>query len=471
MNGNTTKRVVVDAGHGGSDPGAINGNIKEKDFNLQAANYIYNRLQELGVPVAITRTDDEDIGRTERLRRMLNSFGNDEDVIILSNHINAGGGEGAEVIYSLRNDDTLAKMILNEIGNKGQIQRKVYQRRLPEDPSKDYYYIMRQTPNTESLLIEYGFIDNQRDLNKLQNNLLDYAEGVVKAVSNYIGVPYTAPNESISDSNVYIVKRGDTLWGIANSNNVTVDELKRINNLSSNVLQIGQRLVIPTREEILQNDYTIYIVKNGDSLYSIAQNFGVSVEELLTLNRLNSPEVYIGEQLLIPTNGIQIVGVIDYTIKPGDTLWKIANNCNVTVDDIVKLNNLDSTIIYPGQIIKLSESCVARQDNNEPTNPESDDLYTVRRGDTLYSIARLFGTTVQELIRLNNLTSDLLTIGKQLIVPRNNYIEYSVQRGDTLYSISRRYNVPINIIRELNNLTSDLLQINQILLLPKENVL
>ena len=93
MNGNTTKRVVVDAGHGGSDPGAVNGNIREKDFNLQAANYIYNRLNELGVPVAITRTTDEDIGRTERLRRMLNAFGNDPNVIILSNHINAGGGD------------------------------------------------------------------------------------------------------------------------------------------------------------------------------------------------------------------------------------------------------------------------------------------------------------------------------------------------------------------------------------------
>lgn len=142
MNENN-KRVVVDAGHGGRDPGAINGNIKEKDFNLQAANYIYNRLNELGVPVAITRTEDEDIGRSERLNRMLNSFGNDEDVIILSNHINAGGGEGAEVVYSLRNDDTLSRMILNEIGNKGQVQRKVYQRRLPENPSLDYYYIMR----------------------------------------------------------------------------------------------------------------------------------------------------------------------------------------------------------------------------------------------------------------------------------------------------------------------------------------
>ena len=468
MNGNTTKRVVVDAGHGGSDPGAVNGNFKEKDFNLQSANYIYNRLNELGVPVAITRTDDEDIGRNERLRRMLNSFGNDEDVIILSNHINAGGGEGAEVVYSLRNNDTLAKMILNEIGNAGQIQRKVYQRRLPEDPSKDYYYIMRQTPNTEAVLIEYGFIDNQRDLNKLQNNLLDYAEGVVKAVTNYIGVPYLPPEGNIEEPNVYIVRRGDTLYSIARNNNISVDELRRINNLQSDMLMIGQKILIPTREDILQEDYNVYTVKAGDTLYSIARSFGVSVDDIITLNRLNSVGLTIGQQLLIPTNGIQIVGVVDYTIKPGDSLWKIANNCGATVDDIVKLNNLDSTIIYPGQIIKLSETCASKQ--NGGGNVDTEGFYTVRRGDTLYSIARMFGTTPQELISANNLSSDLLVIGQQLSVPRDNYINYTVQRGDTLYSIAMRYGTTPAIIRELNNLTSDLLNINQVLLLPKENV-
>lgn len=461
------KRVVVDAGHGGSDPGAVYGNVKEKDLNLEAANYIYNRLNELGIPVAITRDTDEDIGRSERLSRMLNSFGNDEDVIILSNHINAGGGEGAEVVYSLRNDDTLSKMILNEIGNAGQIQRKVYQRRLPEDPSKDYYYIMRQTPNTEAVLIEYGFIDNPKDLYKLENNLLDYAEGVVKATAEYIGVPYI-PKEEITP-NIYIVKKGDTLWSIANSNNITVDELKRMNNLNSNNLIIGQKLLIPNKEEILQEDYKIYTVKNGDTLYSIAKNFNVSVEELLTLNKLNSLNITIGEQLLIPTNGIQILGVVDYVIKPGDTLWKIAKNCNVTVDDIVKLNKLDSTIIYPGQIIKLSETCAAKQDNND--NNIKEDIYIVKKGDTLYSISRIFNVTPEDLINLNNLLTTNISIGQQLKVPSNKeYIEYTVQKGDTLYSIANRYRTTPNIIRELNNLNSDLLQINQILLLPKENV-
>ena len=407
------KRVVVDAGHGGSDPGAVNGNIKEKDFNLQAANYIYERLNELGVPVAITRIDDEDIGRSERLRRMVNSFGNDKDVIILSNHINAGGGEGAEVVYSLRNDDTLSKMILDEIGNAGQIERKVYQRRLPENPSKDYYYIMRETPNTEAVLIEYGFIDNPRDLYKLQNNLYDYAEGVVKAVTNYIGVPYIPKEETIVDTNTYIVKRGDTLYSIARAYNTTVDELKRINRLSNNVLSIGQSLLIPETEE-LQSDYLIYTVKKGDTLYSIARAFNVTVDEIITLNRLNSIGLSIGQQLLIPENGIQIIGVVDYTIKPGDSLWKIANRCGATVDDIVKLNNLDSTIIYPGQIIKLSEPCAAKQ------NYEEYETYIVKRGDTLYSISKMFNTIPSLIKELNNLNTDMLQINQMLILPKEN---------------------------------------------------
>ena len=86
-------RIVVDAGHGGSDPGAVSGNLKEKDFTLQAANYMYDRFKELGVPVAITRDDDRTLTRQERLSTMTDTFGNDSKVIILSNHINAGGGE------------------------------------------------------------------------------------------------------------------------------------------------------------------------------------------------------------------------------------------------------------------------------------------------------------------------------------------------------------------------------------------
>ena len=85
-------RIVVDAGHGGDDPGAISGNLKEKDFTLKAANYMYDRFRQLGVPVTITRNTDRTLTRQERLNTM-RSLGTDPNVIILSNHINAGGGD------------------------------------------------------------------------------------------------------------------------------------------------------------------------------------------------------------------------------------------------------------------------------------------------------------------------------------------------------------------------------------------
>lgn len=91
MNERVVKGVVVDAGHGGSDPGAVNGNVYEKNLTLQASKYIYNRLRELGIPAVLTRDSDTSLPKNERIQKVLNSYGADEDVIVVSNHINAGG--------------------------------------------------------------------------------------------------------------------------------------------------------------------------------------------------------------------------------------------------------------------------------------------------------------------------------------------------------------------------------------------
>ena len=120
----------------------------------------------------------------------------------------SAGGDGFEIIYGLRNNDTLSKKIASEIENTGQNVRKYYQRRLPSDSSKDYYYIIRNTPDTEAVLIEYGFLDSPGDdVNQLKNNWETYAEAVVKAVSNYIGVPYYSDTDEY-----YTVKSGDTIF-------------------------------------------------------------------------------------------------------------------------------------------------------------------------------------------------------------------------------------------------------------------
>lgn len=124
--------------------------------------------------------------------------------------MNSSGGEGAEVIYALRNSDALSQKILNNIAQEGQLIRKNYQRRLPSNPSKDYYYVLRETPNTEAVIVEYGFLDNAKDAAKLKANYKDYAEAVVRAVMDYKNLPYTPPAGSTSE--YYIVKAGDTIF-------------------------------------------------------------------------------------------------------------------------------------------------------------------------------------------------------------------------------------------------------------------
>ena len=428
---NEKYRIVVDAGHGGVDSGAVSGNLVEKDFNLQAANYMYNRFKELGVPVTITRDTDKTLSRAERLNTM-RSLGTDPNVIVLSNHINAGGGEGAEVVYPLRTSPTLAKSILDEIGARGQIKRKIYQRVLPENPKKDYYYIMRDTPNATTLLIEYGFIDNPRDQFKLQNNLLDYVEGVVKAVSEYIGVPYIMPeSEEIGD--VYTVKSGDTLYSIARKFNTTVDDLIKINGLTSTLLTIGQKIMLPSGNE--QTEYELYTIMEGDSLYSIANKYNVGVNDLIDYNALPTTILTVGETIKIPKGNVNNNENI-YTVKPGDTLYKIANQYNVSVEDLINFNNLTSNILTVGQKIIIPV---------KPVTEEDYVVYEVVPNDTLYSIAKRYNTKVDSIKSFNNLTSNILNIGQILQIALKNteytYQTYEITLGKKLYYIAKMYNL------------------------------
>ena len=408
MNNNedrAVRKVVIDPGHGGTDAGATGNNLLEKDYNLLISKYMYDRFKQLGIPVAITRDSDTTLSPTDRVNTILNKFGNSSDVILISNHVNSGGGEGAEVIYALRNKDTLAKRILENIGAAGQETRKYYQRRLPSDTSKDYYFIHRNTGNLEPLIVEYGFIDNTKDVEFLKENYEELAESVISAVANYIGVPYKAPNDLIT--NTYVVQKGDTLYSIANKLGTTVSELKKENNLTSNTLQIGEVLRIPTKE-IYEEEENIYIVQKGDSLYSIANKYNTTVDELKRINNLTSNILSIGQVLKLPSDKANNVekeeNTISYTVQKGDSLYSIARKYDTTIDRIKDLNNLTTNLLSIGQVLLI------------PTDTNLETTYTVKKGDSLYSIAKKYNTTVDRLKQLNNLTSNLLSIGQILIV-------------------------------------------------------
>ncbi len=458
MNNNedrAVRKVIIDPGHGGTDSGATGNNLLEKDYNLLISKYMYDRFKELGIPVAITRDSDTTLSPTDRVNTILNKFGNSSDVILISNHVNSGGGEGAEVIYALRNRDTLAKRILENIGATGQTTRKYYQRRLPSDTSKDYYFIHRNTGNLEPLIVEYGFIDNTKDVEFLKENYKELAEAVISAVANYIGVPYKAPNGLIT--NTYVVQKGDTLYSIANKLGTTVSELKKENNLTSNTLQIGEVLRIPTKE-IYEEEENVYIVKKGDTLYSIAMANNTTVDELKKANNLTSNILSTGQLLKIPS---ALLPESTYIVKKGDSLYSIANKYNTTIDELKRINNLTSNILSIGQVLKLPSDKVSDIEKEENTIS-----YTVQKGDSLYSIARKYSTTIDKIKDLNNLTTNLLSIGQVLLIPTDTNLEttYTVQKGDSLYSIAKKYDTTVDRLKQLNNLKSNLLSVGQILI-------
>ena len=410
---NNDIKIVIDAGHGGADSGALGNGLQEKDYTLLIAKYLKKRFDELGVKSVLVRDTDETVSPSERVNRILNAFGNTSDVLLLSNHLNAGGGEGSEVIYALRNNDTLSNKILNNLGKEGLKMRKVYQRRLPNDNTKDYYFIHRNTGNIEPVLIEYAFIDNKNDANKIKNNYETYAEAVVKAVADYKGINYTSPNTK----NTYIVQRGDTLWNISKKFDVPIDEIKRLNSLNSNLLFVGQTLKLPSYETTTDTNIT-YIVQKGDTLYSIAAKNGVGVNELKTYNNLTSDSLSIGQELNIPKG---------------------------------------TSIITPSE--------------NEIINEGS--VYEVQKGDTLYSIAKKFNTSVDKIKEINSIVGDLLTIGMNLLIPTSSLsdiIVHKVVSGDSLWSLANKYNTTVDSIKQLNNLVSDLLKVGEELQVKRNTI-
>lgn len=346
--------------------------------------------------------------------------------------------------------------MLNALSEKGQTIRKYYQRRLPSDTSKDYYYMLRNTPNAETVIVEYGFLDNANDARKLKNNYKAYADAIVDAVLDYKGI-------SVDNSGYYIVKKGDSLWSIANNNGTTVNEIKSLNNLTSNSLSIGQKLKLPGKEVVDDNlsSGNTYVVKSGDSLYSIAKKYDVSVDDLKSVNNLTSNTLSVGKVLKIPGESVDLPN--SYTVKKGDSLWSIATKYGVSVNDLKSLNNLSSNVLSVGQILLLPGT----------TEEDSMNTYTVKSGDTLYGIASKYNISVDKLKQLNNLTSNTLSIGQTLNIRdtssgivSEDYDYYTVKSGDTLYSIANRYGVDVDKIKTLNNLSSNILSVGQMLKIP-----
>lgn len=388
--------IVIDPSKGGRESGVTGNGIVEKDYNLLISEYIFNRLKSLGADVKIIRTTDEYISEDDRANKILNAYGNNSKVVALSNML-GNIGSGAEIIYALRNNSNLASSLAENLDDAGLTVSKYYQRRSENDTSKDYYNIQKDTGLIETIVVNYGNINNINEATNIKNEWEDYAEAVVKSLANYTNVPYYKEGES---QEIYTVKKGDSLWKIANKYNTTVEKLKSANNLKTNTLSVGQKLVIPSISVSPEVSDT-YIVQKGDSLWSIANKFNMTVSELKNLNNLTNNLLSIGQVLKIKDSSNN--GKTTYTVQKGDSLWVIANKYGITTEELKSYNNLTSNLLSIGQVLKIPQG-----------KTSTENIYTVKKGDSLWTIANRYNTTVEKIKVLNNLTSNLLSIGQQL---------------------------------------------------------
>lgn len=168
---------------------------------------------------------------------------------------------------------------------------------------------------------------------------------------------------------------------------------------------LGVEDIIPPSPD---TGFTEYVVRAGDTLWLLAQRYNTTVDAIKSLNGLTGNDLRIGQVLKIPTKGTPDGSYFEYVVRSGDTLWLLAQRYNTTVDAIQNLNGLSGSALSVGQILRIPSSGAAPAPNFE---------YTVRPGDTLWDLAQRYGTTVSAIKSLNNLSSDILNIGQVLLIP------------------------------------------------------
>lgn len=198
-----------------------------------------------------------------------------------------------------------------------------------------------------------------------------------------------------------------------------------------------------------------YTVKSGDTLYKVSQNTGVSIADLKAINYLTSDMIFVGQILRVKTDNQT------HIVASGDTLWLIANRYGITIDSLKSYNNLSSNTIYVGQTLKVKPDTIT---------------HTVKLGDTLWKISVYYGTTISEIKILNHLSSDNLWIGQKLLIPDANKsdntdqntnsgrpepvlswpsITYVVQDGDTASAIAKKFGISQSDILKYNYMDAD----------------
>ncbi len=295
------------------------------------------------------------------------------------------------------------------------------------------------------------------------------------------------------------VSRGESLYSIAREYGVSRKELAVANDLSSPRarLRTGTKLLIPMnkeeflaekkkeeekrgetsakKEEIKKSETAgVHAVQKGETLFSIAENYGVNIAKLKGLNDISNDNIKVGQKLIIPGNEEQIAKndeketkYLKHRVRRGESLYGIARDYGVNISSIKSLNKLASDRLYIGQILVI-ETEVEKDEYAQKSGKTQTVSHKVQRGETLNSIAASYGVTEDNLKKWNpnKISGSTVYYGTNLKIiqsgtskgsakARDNDVKkspkyYKVQSGDTFYSIARKFGISVNRLKRLN---------------------
>lgn len=310
---------------------------------------------------------------------------------------------------------------------------------------------------------------------RIGQKLIIGKETVKETIDKKTTITYNTPSDNQiteikSDKRVHEVQKGDTLSKIASLYKIDINNLKQWNRLGDNsVLRIGQKLYLDSPNEVqekintpIETQEEIYIVKQGDTLSKIAKENNTTIKNIMELNGLSENScLQMGQKILLskktasnktdisqpPKEKIPIkdntptTGFTQYRVQPGDNLWSIARKNNISVDELTRWNNLDtSKQLKVGQEIKIYSNIkpVESQENKErvrvsklseteraAVTQQKDNkqpqisIYTVQKGDSLSSISKKVGIPLKKLMEINNFNgTKVLQIGETIRIKK-----------------------------------------------------
>ena len=353
--------------------------------------------------------------------------------------VSAGANQaGKPLVYQVRRGDTLSEIALRYGVSQRQVRQwnklkgdRVYigqKLKLWSQDIQDGWYVVRRGDTLSEIAFRHRVsVSHLRQLNDLKSDTIRLGQKI-----------RLRRESSIDQTTTHTVRRGDTLSKIALRYDTSVHSLRKLNGLRGDRIAVGAVLKIAASPPVEEEEPLEYTVRRGDTLSEIALRFEVGLRLLRRLNGLSSDTIRPGQKLKLRPTPLE-EGV--HVVQQGETLSEIARRFNIKLEALRELNGIEGSKILVGQKLRLKATPTAS--------------HIVERGDALWEIARAYGMSVAELKGLNDLASDRIYPGQELKLSgkiANRFTLYTIKKGDYLGQIARLYQMSVAELKKINQL-------------------